>query len=220
MAANKESLDKHWYRDRYQYLLVQRRILVGFTVAALLCALAAMMLVNSLIPQKTIEPYVIQVDQRSGITQTVNPVTAKELTANEAVKNYFLVSYIRAREGYNSVNVYKQYDQVRLMSSAVTVYKQFLEQANPNNPGSNVARLGSLGTRNVVIKSITYLQPKVAQVRVVIEERSDGRTINARYHKIILIRSEFANVPLSTKERYINPLGFTVLSYRVDEDIS
>jgi len=220
MDTNKESLDRNWYKDRYQYILVQRRMLTTITVTALVCALGAVLVILALLPQKTIEPYVIQVDQRSGITQYVNPVTAKELTANEAVKNFFIVSYIRAREGYSSINVYKQYEMVRLMSEPRNVYPEFLEVASPNRPGSNVARLGSLGSKNVKVKSITYLKPKVAQIRVLIEERANGRKITARYHKIILVRSEFASMPLSTEERYVNPLGFRVLSYRVDEDVA
>lgn len=220
MEAQKESLDKHWYRDRYQSLLVQRRWMAAFTVFVLACALVSLLIILALLPQKTIEPYVIQVDQRTGITQYVNPETAKELAANEAVKNYFIVTYIRAREGYNAVNVFQQYDIVRLMSEPQQVYQEFREQSGGNNPNSNVARLGSLGIRNVVIKSITYLEPTVAQVRIVIEERSAGRSVTARHHKIVLIRTEFANIPLSIEERYTNPLGFRVLSYRVDEDVA
>lgn len=215
-----EQFDKHWYKDRYQSILVWRRILMIITLASLACTLLAVLVILSLIPQKTIEPYVIQVDQRTGITQYVDPVTATELTGNEAVKNYFVVQYLRAREGYSSTDVYKQYDLVRLMSEPTRVYDGFLAVADPNNPQSNVARLGSQGTRQVIVKSITYLEPNVAQVRVVIEEKGDGVGVSARYHRIITMRFKFASIPLSREERYVNPLGFLVLDYRVDEDVA
>lgn len=213
-----DTFDKHWYKDRYQYVLVQRRVLAVITVAALVCTLMAIVVIVMLIPQKTIEPYVIQVDQRSGITQYVDPVSAKQLTANEAVKNYFIVNYIRARDGYRATDLLKQYELVRLMSEPKVVYKQFEAQANANNSDSNIARLGSVGSREVLIKSISYLEPTVAQVRVVIEERADGINISSRRHKIILVRFKFAELPLTTSQRYVNPLGFIVLDYRVDED--
>ena len=117
-----DTLDKNWYKDRYQYVLVQRRILTAITISALVCTTFAILVILSLVPQKTISPYVIQVDQRTGITQYVDPVTATELTANEAVKNYFLVNYIRSREAYSATDVFKQYNQVRIMSEPRRVY--------------------------------------------------------------------------------------------------
>src|SRR5476649_1588513 len=97
--------DKNWYKDRYQYVLVQRKLLTVVTVMSLVCTLATVIVISQLTPLKTIEPFVIQVDQRSGITQTVDPMTVKELTANEAVNNYFIVMYIRAREAYSMTDI-------------------------------------------------------------------------------------------------------------------
>lgn len=222
MAKSKhiESIDKNWYKDRYQSVLVHRRILWVFTTVSLVCAIIALVVVLALIPQKTIEPYVIQVDKRTGITQYVNPVTATELTANEAVKNYFIVNYIRAREGYSATDVFRKYDMVRMMSQPSPVYDGFLQEADPNNPESNVARLGSAGKKQVIIKSISYLEPQVVQVRIVSEERNDGISVSTRRHKIIIIKFKFANIPLSAEERYVNPLGFLVIDYRMDEDVA
>jgi type IV secretion system protein VirB8 len=214
-----EEHTSNWYKDRYQYVLVQRRVLSLITIIALGCTLASVLVIMSLIPQKTIEPYVIQVDQKSGITQYVNPVEAGNLTSNEAVKNYFIVNYIRAREGYSATDIVKQYDSVRIMSEPSRVYAGFLAEANANNSESNVARLGSAGIRQVRIKSISYLEPQVAQVRVLIEERSAGVSVTAQYHKIIVVKFEFAKMSLNQEERYVNPLGFRVIDYRVDEDV-
>src|SRR4051812_6802310 len=96
---------KNWYKDRYQSVLVQRKLLAVITVFSLLCTLGAVLDIARLTPQKSIEPFVIQVDQKSGITQTVDPLTVKELTANEAVNNFFIVTYIRSRESYNILDL-------------------------------------------------------------------------------------------------------------------
>src|SRR4051812_3531186 len=93
--------DKNWYKDRYQYVLVQRKILTAITLLSLVCTLATVIVISQLTPLKSVEPFVIQIDQKSGITQTVDPLTATELTTNEAVNNFFLVQYIRSRESYN-----------------------------------------------------------------------------------------------------------------------
>src|SRR5258706_3098115 len=164
--------DKSWYKYRYQYVLVQRKFLVAIPLMSLVCTFAAVIVISQLTPLKSIEPFVIQVDQKSGITQTVDPLTVKELTANEAVNNYFIVQYIRSRETYSLTDLAKNYNLVRIMSESKRVYAQFVGEADPNNPRSNAARMGTFGERTVKFKSITYLGPQLAQVRLLIEEKT------------------------------------------------
>lgn len=208
--------DKNWYKDRYQYVLVQRKLLSVITLMSLVCTLATVVVISQLTPLKSIEPYVIQVDQRSGITQTVDPLTVKELTANEAVNNYFILQYIRSRETYNINALAQNYNLVRIMSESNRVYAKFVAEADPNNPRSNAARLGSSGERTIKIKSITYLNPQLAQVRVYIEETGNNPV---SMHKIILVAFEYVKMSLNIEERYLNPLGFRVTDYRIDEDV-
>lgn len=213
-----EDQTANWYKDRYQYALVQRRLLSVITLVALASTLGSVMVILSLIPQKSIEPYVIQVDQRSGITQYVNPVRAAELTSDEAIKNYFVVKYIRARESYSATDILKQYEIVRTMSEPGRVYTAFQSQASADNSESNVARLGTVGVRQVRIKSISYLDPQVVQVRILIEERGEGINVTSQIHKIATLKFEFVQLSMTAEDRYVNPLGFRVLDYRVDED--
>lgn len=215
----KEFVDtKNWYKDRYQHVLVQRKLLTIVTLLSLLCTLATVLVIMRMTPLKTIEPFVIQVDQKSGITQTVDPLTVKELTANEAVNNFFIVQYIRSRETYSLTDLARNYNIVRVMSESGRVYPEFVRMADPNNPASNAARMGSTGVRTVKFKSITYLNPQLVQARLLIEEK--GPNVGyAQYHKIALVAFEYIKLSLTPEERYVNPLGFRVTDYRVDEDI-
>lgn len=207
---------KNWYKDRYQYVLVQRKILATITTLSLISAIVTAVIISQLTPLKSVEPFVIQVDQKTGITQTINPATLPELTANEALNNFFIVSYVRARENYVLSDLQRNYNTVRLMSEPSKVYAQFMQYASPNNPASNAARLGTSGSRAIKFKSITYLNPQLVQARVLIEERSANNL--AQQHLIILLAFEYTNIALNSEERYINPLGFRVTDYRVDED--
>lgn len=209
---------KNWYRDRYQHVLVQRKLLTMITLLSLVCTLATVVVISQLTPLKSVEPFVIQVDQKSGFTQTVDPLTVKELTANEAVNNFFIVQYIRSRETYSVMDLAKNYNIVRIMSERDKVYPEFVGEADPNNPRSNAARLGSTGVRTVKFKSITYLNPQLAQARLLIEEKSDNAGYSQQ-HKIALVAFEYIKMNLTTEERYINPLGFRVTDYRLDEDV-
>jgi len=208
---------KNWYKDRYQYLLVQRRLLSFITLLSLVCTLVTVVVIARLAPLKSVDPFIIQVDQKSGITQTVDPLTVSELTANEAVNNFFLVQYIRSREGYSVTDLARNYNIVRVMSDPGKVYPEFVGQADPNNPRSNAARLGSSGVRTVRFKSISYINPQLVQARLLIEEKTDNSYL--QYHKIALIAFEYMKLSLTNEERYVNPLGFRVTDYRLDEDI-
>lgn len=218
MAKENKDLSggKNWYKDRYQYVLVQRKILVFITSLSLIASLVTVLVIMRLTPLKTVEPFVIQVDQKTGITQTVDQKSVKEITANEAVNNFFIVQYIRSRENYVSTDLTRNYNIVRLMSESRKVYGEFMRDANPNNPKSNAARLGTNGVRTVKFKSITYLSPTQIQARVLVEEKSENNL--AQQHLIILLSFAYVNMALTLEERYINPLGFIVTEYRVDED--
>ncbi len=207
----------NWYKDRYQYVVVQRKLLTLITMLSLLCTLGTVLSIAYLTPLKSVEPFVIQVDQKSGITQTVDPLTVKELTANESVNNFFIVQYIRSRESYSIHDLARNYNIVRIMSDRDRVYNGFIAEADPNNPRSNAARLGSTGQRSVKFKSISYLSPQLAQARIIVEEKGDNVPPNQQ-HKIVLLAFEYIKLNLTSEERYINPLGFRVTEYRLDED--
>jgi type IV secretion system protein VirB8 len=213
-----EKTDKNWYKDRYQHVLVQRKLLTVITMLSLVCTLAVVVVIAQLIPLKSVEPFVIEVDQKSGITQTVDPLTARELTANEAVNNFFIVQYIRSRESYNLTDYARNYNIVRVMSDPAKVYFRFIAEQDPNSPTSNAAHLGTAGSRSVKFKSIVYLNPQLVQARLLIEERNpDGGIV--QLHKIAVLAFEYIKMNLSNEERYINPLGFRVTDYHVDDDV-
>jgi len=207
-----------WHQDRYQLALVQRKGLYFITILSLLSTLFMAIIGTQLMPLKSIEPYVIQIDSKTGRTETINPLSASELTANQVVNNYFLVQYIRAREGYAAADIVYNYSSVVRLMSEARVYKNFMKWADPNNPTSNIARLGTVGTRTVKIKSITYLSPHVAQIRFSISERSANAPLPVESNYIALISFEYGMMNLTAEERYTNPLGFHITDYQLNED--
>lgn len=214
-AIAKES--RNWYKDRYQAILLQRRLFMFITIISMLSTFGAILTIAYMTPLKGVEPFLIQVDSKSGITQLVDPLSVKEITGLEAVNNFFIVQYIRARESYNVRDITRNYTVVRVMSEPEKVYGQFKREANPNNPNSVAARMGGAGSRSVKFKSITYIKPNQAQARLLIEETAaNGGTL--QYHKIATVVFEYAKLELTNEERYINPLGFRATEYRVDED--
>lgn len=232
MAAKKETTKtkiekRNWYNDRYQFVLLQRNILVVLTGISLLCSLAATFSISQLAPLKSVEPFVIQVDQNTGVTQVVNPLKVRELTGQESINNYFMVQYIRARESFLGTpdRNYINYNLVRVLSGNETFaeYQASIILSNPESPG---ARLGVKGSREVQIGSIKFLDKRELPggeesrrylVKVRIVERG-GAGSSKVLQQLILIEFKYTELDLTVEDRYLNPIGFRVLGYRVDND--
>lgn len=219
-----ESVQKNWYADRHQSVTVQRNVLSVLSLVAIIFSTIAIFFVYRNIPIVTVEPFVIQVEPRSGVTQVVRAATATELAATESINNYFIVNYIKARESYNPA--FQQNVQiVRLSSDPANVWRQFAWEVSPNNPDSFLARSGGTGTREVKIKSMSRLDKNAScadvvcriQVRVRIIE--DINSQKKQYDKVILMEYTYTTLNLSVEDRYLNPLGFRVLSYQVDNEV-
>lgn len=232
MAKNNKDIQtiekRSWYNDRYEFVVVQRNIFALITLLALLLSIAATFSISQLTPLKSVEPFVIQIDQKSGVTQVVDPVKARDLTAQDAVNNYFLVQYIRARESYISQDRnYYNYNLVRVFSDG-PVFGEYQYEIALSNPESAAVRLGNMGSREVHISNIKYLDRRKDNVgnlvmrflvKAQVTERIGGGATSAKpLQKLILIEFKYVDLDLSTEDRYLNPIGFRVVSYRVDED--
>ncbi len=219
-----ETAQKNWYSDRHQAVLVQRNVLSILSLAAIVFSTIAIFLVYRNIPIVTVEPFVIQVEPRSGVTQVVRAATAKELTAKESINNFFIVRYIKSREGFDAA-IQQKFNVVRLSSDPTTVYRKYVWEVNPNNPQSFAARSNSKGRREVKIKSMSRLDKNGTcadvicqiQARVRIIENIEGRI--TQYDRVILMEYTYTTLNLAVQERYLNPIGFRVLSYQVDNEV-
>ena len=207
---------RNWYSDRYEFVVVQRNMLFFVTIVALLGVAGAVFAVSELASSKTVEPYIIEVEERTGITTLVNQNSVDHYSKDEAVKRYFVWRYINSRENYSVADYEYNYGQVvRLMSSG-DVYQKFYRFISGDAPDSPTV-LGRISEKHIKLKSLTFLTPQKAQVRIAVEQTKVGAP-TVVYNRIITMDFVFADMSLSTEERFINPLGFQVTDYRVDED--
>lgn len=218
----KDPKQKSWYQDKYQTVLVQRNILALFTVVCLLIALAASFAMQRLAPLKSVEPFIIQIDQKSGLTEVVDPITRDRLSSPEQLDDFFLWRYVTSRETIDNLDRQFRWNTVRVLSAAA-IFNEYKIETNPQNPGSPTAQLAEIGgTHTVENPTITHLSDpkrKVAQVRFNVRERSRQNAQGDIYNKIATIEYDYFKLELNRDERLINPLGFQVLSYRVDDEV-
>ncbi len=214
---------KNWYADRYQTVIVQRNFLGLITIAALAGVIFSVISVVKITTSKTIEPFVIEIENKTGITNVIRPLQQEKYAYDEVLRKYFLTQYIAKRETYNiGTFEYHYFTVVRLLSNP-QVYAAFKKQVYVNNPASPVR----LGTRQRVIKIKSIIaMPKVkgqdgftSQIRFSSED-GDGVTPGTNIkHRVATVNFNFADLALTEDERAVNPLGFQVIGYRVDDEI-
>lgn len=202
--------------DRLKAAQRSTRLAWTIATAAGIVAATACIAVAGLTPLKTVVPVVFRVDNTTGMVDRVYDVRGGELAATEAERRYFLWQYVLHRQGYNYAEAQRDFDVVNLMSTADVqqLYADWFKGSNPQSPQVLLGRGGS-STLNWV--STSFLGPKLAQVRFTQQERKGGALLSAK-HMVATIGFDFAAGLISGSAINVNPDGFLVTSFHVDQE--
>lgn len=206
-----------WEQDLL--LSAQRSKRLAWTVAAVASALSIVSIgaVAALAPLKTVEPFVIRVDNATGIVDVVSSLREGPASYGEAVTRYFLGKYVRAREGYARAEAETNFRTVSLLSEGPEQarFAAFFRGSNPESP--QVA-YGRSAIAEVGIKTISLLGPNLASVRFQRETRKGDETRLSHWIATITFQVR-PDASISTGDRLVNPIGFLVSDYRADPEV-
>lgn len=195
----------------------QRAWIVAFF--SVIVALASVLAVSFLTPLKTVEPYVIRVDNVTGMVDILTTLNEEKITSNEALDKHFITQYVKAREGYYYDMLNKDYVLVQLLSSpeVASDYRLIYEGEN---------------ARDVELKNNYQIDPQILSV---VLNNSNGVKIATTRLKlkifnkstqgiaekiiVVTLSYDYFLEAIREQDRLDNPLGFKVLNYRVDEEI-
>lgn len=218
-SVKESSQNKNWYRDRYEAVITQRNFLGVIAVSSLLLALIAGFIILYMLPQKTVMPFLIQVDDKSGYTQIIEQNSLETVSADESLRRYFVIKFLNARESFDASMIDETSNEVRLLAERTIFRRYWNEVINPQNKESLYVDLGANGLRQVEIKSVVFLDVGRAQVRLSIStSNKQSQKPPTVEHYIALVTFEFTNLNLKVDEMAVNPLGFQVQEYRLDKD--
>ncbi|MBM3552264.1 MAG: virB8 family protein [Alphaproteobacteria bacterium] len=206
---------RRWEQDLL--LSAQRSKRIAWIVASSACVLAVVSVgaVAALAPLKTVEPFVIRVDNSTGIVETIAALKETPARYDEAVTKYFLARYVRAREGFSAAEAETNFRAISLLS-APPEQARFAAWYRGSNPESPQVLHGKFGVATVRVKAISLLSDNVASVRYLTESRKGDETRTA--HWIATLTFAYVNAPMASTDRLINPLGFQVSEYRADPE--
>ena len=174
--------------------------------------------VAGLTPLKETRPYVVKVDNNTGLTEIVTVMKNKEQTYGEIIDKHWLSQYIQYRESYDWVTIQDSYDATMLFSSP-EIQAAFAKIYN-DNPQAPHKILKNQYKIVAKVKAITFIG-NTAQIRFekrMIPVVGDLSKEFPTENMIATVGYEYANQPMSEEARRINPLGFQVTSYRVDPE--
>ena len=207
---------RNWYEERYESLIIQRNILSIMVCVAIVVVVVSILAVAKIATSKKFDPFVIQIEQQTGAAKIVNPVNSDILQGNEALTRYFIRRYLSARETYNPVDFGSEARKtVRLLSSSA-VYWNFIGYIK-NKDNDPSAQYGQKNTTYLTIKSWSQLRQKQYMVRFSISETAGAMRV---FNKLAIIEVDYLPMELKDDERDINPVGFQITGYKVDDDNS
>ena len=198
-------------------LSARRAWMVAAVAGAISVLLAAALIL--ILPLRETQVFTVLVDRQTGAAENILQVAPTGIEDQEALKQSLLVAYVSDREGYFLPGIQSRLESVQRRSTGAAEESLRLlwskgggNQAYPPDvygPGAEVS---------VTVRRITFLSPKVAQVRFL---KTLRKTRQAPVTQPFVATVEFTFTPKTERTLahvWENPLGFTVSAYRVDAE--
>lgn len=196
----------------------------AYWVAAAFGAMAAMSLLAliGLTPLKSTLPYLLRVDNSTGIVDVV-PMYTGTATMPDSVTRHFLSEYVTARERYFYAIAEKDYRTVGAMNSSKLnmEWSAAWDRANTESP---LNRYKDGTTVSVTIKGINFLpladgSKDIAMVRFSTGTRQGGTSTEHIQHWASTVRFTYVEPSHDEESRALNPIGFRVIEHRREPEL-
>jgi type IV secretion system protein VirB8 len=210
-----------WDADRVA--LERHRARMAWTVAsvALSAALAAIGAIVLMMPLKRVEPFVIRVDNTSGLVDVVPVYTGTAVTP-ELVTRYLLTHYVVVCQRFNFATAESDYQECGAFNSAAQ-NQQWAHTWALSNPESPLNLFKDGSTTQARVLSVTFFQranrvSDLAQVRYLTSRRSGEGSEEHLTHWIATVQYTYTKPSTDLVQRQWNPLGLRILDFHAEPE--
>lgn len=208
------------YEASFQYLIEKsnkRAWIIAFVSAFI--AFLSIIAVLLLTPLKTIEPYVIRVDNTTGMVDILTTLDEEQISSNEALDKYFIAQYVKAREGYYYEILNQDYLLTQLMSSekVANEYRAIYEGENARDQILKNSNEVSVEIISIVLGESNGVKTSTIRANIVTKNLNTRGITSST--KVITLSYDYLLAKASEENRLLNPLGFKVLTYRIDNEV-
>ena len=211
-----------WDSDRIARQVRNARLAWWIAGAGWVCAIASAVALAFLTPLKSVEPFVIRVDNSTGIVDVV-PVYAGQGAADELVTRYFLTHYITVCERFNFATVESDYEECGAFHTAQRneAWYALWNRTNPQSP-LNLHKEGD--TVRAEVQSVSFFTrasgvADLAQVRYLKLEQQGLGAAEQATHWIATVKYAYSAPSKDPKTRRWNPLGFKIVELGSEPEV-
>ena len=211
-----------WDADRIRTARRSARVAWRVAAGGWVCALAGSIALAALMPLKRVEPFVVRVDNATGIVDVV-PVYSGSARPDQTITRYFLTHYVTICERFNFATAESDYEECGAFHSAQR-NQAWYALWNPTNAASplNLHKDGS--SVRAQVESVSFFErasgvTDLAQVRYLKAERQGAGAEERFTHWIATIQYAYGAPSKDPKVRRWNPLGFKVIDLTSEPEV-
>lgn len=210
---------ENFENDRVLYVKKQNKIAWRVAIGACVITVFTLGAMASILPLKTVVPYVIRVDNATGEQDIINPLANGKDSYEEKLDKYWIQQFVLLRESYYWDTIKFNVEKVELLSTP-QVFEQYTNyiygQKSPLNvfENNNSVKVDIKGTSFIETDGKIFAQTRFT--KTVIDKAGKEVSLYPVTHWIATSTFDYNKEITRKKEEDINPLGFEITSYRVD----
>lgn len=224
--ASEEAADyfgeaQSWEADRLARAERWARRFGWLAVSGWVAVLATSIALASLAPLKRVEPYLIRVDNTTGVVDVV-PSAVGGAAMPETVTRYLLTHYTLTCERFIAATAESDYQECGAFNTPAR-NQQWSALWSTGNPASPLNQYRDGTTVQAQVRSVSFFAranglKDLAQVRFVRAERPNGSGAEHVTPWIATVQYLYGEPATDPKRRLLNPLGFRVVEFRVEPE--
>jgi type IV secretion system protein VirB8 len=210
-----------WDADRVGLAERAARRAGALAATAVLVAVCALLALALLMPLKTVQPYVIRVDARTGAVDVV-PEYQGGAPASEIVTRYLLTHYVTTCERFNFATAEEDYAECGAFHTPKRNQEWALKWTS-SNPDSPLNRYKDGSSLRAEVQSVSFFErasgvQDLAQVRYRVIRRNGSGIDESTTHWIATIQYAYVAPSTEPKTRQWNPLGFRIVAFHPEPE--
>lgn len=211
-----------WDADRVAMQARSARLAWRIAIGACVLTVVAVFALMLLMPLKRVEPFVIRVDNTTGVVDVV-PVFAGQAQFPEAVTRYFLTHYVTTCERFNFSTAESDYEECAAFHGAAR-NQAWMAAWDRTNPESPLNRYRDGTTVSAQVAAVTFFDrasgsQDLVQVRYTKTRRPPGSGAEEVTHWIATLQYAFTEPSRDARARRWNPLGLRVVEFRSEPEV-
>jgi type IV secretory pathway TrbF-like protein len=207
------------YEGRMGTAVVLRRFMTLWAVCATLVSVALAASIWVMMPLKTIQPYVVEVNKMTGEARAASAgISAKNFQPGEAERTRVLAQFvdnvlgIDPRKDITSDRIERASEVARGKAS-----EQLASHLRKTTPIKVILEDPNF-SRRVTVRAVNFIRDaSTASIQVRIEDQTVGRPATQKNY---IVKADYAfDPPKNLDEITRNPLGMYVIDFAINEDV-